>query len=251
MLFVDRFLPTNLTFLHLLISHVNGTFGSDGFIVPGIMEGDLNAAQVSISQPVLPVNLPTSYQNSTERSDLPEYNIQIKPADTIPAGSEVLTRGIPWISCPQINRRTLVDSKTNASTILTNLDGTKTILAEWRLNGGTGANVIFFSMEIMENNIGFVVWPYFNFLMYVCTYHSLFGYPDEQIETFNQWPWSPVPDMPTIIGWFVMIGGLWVITLACFAKYKNKRPETIGEKTKAVTETQKNTNDNGGSMKHE
>lgn len=217
--FVDRYLPTDPTFLALLASHVNGTLGHKGLVMFGIMEGDLDGPQVAAIAPLLPVQLDAAYQNSTADSTRLDYSIQIKVNEGRLATSEVLVRWIPWVSAPQVDRRTVIDARPGADRIIVDLTGSHAIVAEWQV-GSTGARVMFFSMEVNVHNIGFSVWPYFNYLMYACTFHVLQGYDDALIEAFHEWPWAPLPDLPTIVGWFAMIGGLWVITMACFARYR-------------------------------
>jgi hypothetical protein len=239
-IFVDRFLPGNATFLALLVSHVNGSFGNDGLVMFGFLQkdstpgnGDLTAAQVNAIAPVLPVDLNAAYINSTRDSAALDYSIQVKVAASIPPSSSILTQYIPWGTCPMIDRRLLVEPKPAATRVITDLVEQKSILSEWVL-GASGARVMFFSMEIRENNVGFTVFPYFNYLMYVCTFHALNGYSDSLIESWEDWPYSPIPRGPAIVVWFSMIGALWVISFGIYFRNKKRGPITTSSKLEPV-----------------
>nr|MDO8088906.1 hypothetical protein [Candidatus Sigynarchaeum springense] len=237
-IFVDRFLPGNISFLDLLVSHVNGTLGNDGLVMFGILQkdstpgnGDFTAAQVNTIAPLLPVDLAATYVNSTSDSASIDYSIQVKVTASIPTSSSILTKYIPWGTCPLIDRRVVVEAKPGATPVITDLVEQKSILSEW-VFGPSGARVMFFSMEITENNIGFTVFPYFNYLMYVCTFHVTSGYSDDLIESWEEWPYSPIPRGPAVAVWFVMIGALWIITFWIY--FKNKKRGKIDSNTIAA-----------------
>ncbi|MEX2730103.1 MAG: hypothetical protein Q6353_022875, partial [Candidatus Sigynarchaeum springense] len=195
-MFVDRFLPQNLSYLELLVSHVNGTLGNDGLVMFGILqngtvpgEGDFSASQVNAIAPILPVNLTTAYVNSTGNSSAPGFVIQVETAPSVPENSSILVNCIPWSACPLIDRRLLVTMKPNATLVLTSTIGAETVLAEWFI-GDNDSSVMFFSMEITDHNFLFTSFPYFAYLMYVCTFHAMNNYSDAFIESWAEWPYS-------------------------------------------------------------
>jgi hypothetical protein len=209
--FVDRFLPENLSYLHLLVSHVNGTMGHDGLVMFGIMQnssvpgdGDLSSSQVSVIAPILPVDLLAGYMNSTGNSSAPGYIIQVEPAPIVPENSSILVECIPWSACPLIDRRLVVAAKPAGTIILTDLSDAETVLAEWFL-GENGSRVMFFSMEIAEHNIAFTTFPYFDYLMYVCAFHAMHNYSDALIESWEEWPFSSGHGGGTPWVWIVAI----------------------------------------------
>jgi hypothetical protein len=231
-IFVDRFLPGNVSYLKMLVSHVNGTFSNDGLVIFGFLQrdstpgnGDLTATQVNAIAPLLPVDLTASYINSTSDSTSLEYSIQVKVAAEIPPSSSILTQYIPWGTCPLIDRRLVVEAKPFATPVITDLVEEKSIISEW-IFGASGARVMFFSMEITEHNIGFTVFPYFNYLMYVCTFHAITGYSDALIESWEDWPYSPIPKGTAVVVWFIMIGALWVISFWIYFRNKKRGPST-------------------------
>ncbi len=241
-IFVDRFLPGNVSYLNLLVSHVNGTLGNDGLVMFGFLQsestpgnGDLTAAQVNAIAPLLPVDLTAAYVNSTSDSTSLEYSIQVKVAANIPPNSSILTRYIPWGTCPLIDRRLVVEAKPAATPVITDLVEDKSIISEW-IFGGSGARVTFFSMEITEHNIGFTVFPYFNYLMYVCTFHAINGFSDALIESWEEWPYSPIPRGTAVVVWFIMIGALWVISFWIYFRNKKRRSSTADASPGSVKE---------------
>ena len=226
-IFVDRFLPETSGYLDLLACHVNGTLGNDGLVMFGFMQknstpgvGDFTASQINAIKALFPVDLTVQYVNSTEDSNNPAYSIQVKTAATIPPSSEILVKFIPWGTCPLIDRRITILSKPAATPVITDLMDQQAIITEWKL--GSGARVIFFAMEIIEHNIGFTVFPYFNYLMMICTFHAMHGYSDAAIESYEEWPWSPIPRGIAVWVWFTMIGALWVVTFWIYLKNKKR-----------------------------
>ncbi len=196
-LFVDRFLPSDSSYLNLLECHVNGTFEHDGLVMFGFLQngsvpgiGDFSASQVAAVAPLLPVNITTVYENSTANESATGFVIQATPATAVPENSTILRDCIPWSSCPLIDRRLLVSAKPGAATILTDGTGNETVLAEMP-TGGNGSSSIFFSMEIAHYNIPFTTFRFFSYLMYVCTFHSMSNYSDALIESWEEWPFSP------------------------------------------------------------
>jgi len=233
-IFVDRFLPGNLSFLHLLVSHVNGTFGNDGLVMFGILqngtvpgEGDFSAAQVNAIAPVLPVNLTTGYVNSTGNSSAPGFAIQVETASGVPENSSLLVNCIPWNSCPLIDRRLLVTMKPNATLVLTSTTGAETILAEWFI-GDNDSSVMFFSMEITDHNFLFTSFPYFAYFMYVCTFHAMSNYSDAFIESWNEWPFSPGFGGGTPWALLIVTGALVVVMLWLNLRPRKKDAKAAG-----------------------
>jgi hypothetical protein len=220
---VDRFLPNDADLLHLLVSHVNGTSGSCGLIMLGLMEGDIKTPQINILYDILPIELTVGYQNSTKFTESADYKIQTHLIDNIPVNTRVLTNYIPWISLPAVAHRTLVTSKASATEILESIDGTYTLFAEWNLTeeGYTDAgSVSFISIELNEANLPVSLWPYFNYLMYIMIFHMDNDSDQTRIESYPNWPYAPIPQGLPLILWFIMIGGLWIISGIWIMKMK-------------------------------
>ncbi len=244
-IFVDRFLPGNLTYLHLLLSHVNGTRGYDGLVMFGVMQndstpgdGDLSPSQVSAIEPILPVNLSVGYVNSTENSSAPGYAIQIQPVSSAPENSTIIVDYFPWDACPLIDRRLVVAAKTAASLVLTDQTGNETVLAEWSL-GGNGSQVMSFSMEINEHNLPLRLSPYFGYLMYLCAFHAMGNYSDSLIDTWGEWAFGGGPYGDSFWVWIILVIVLVGVAFWLYLKTRKMGKNTAGGKVVAAVEAGK------------
>jgi hypothetical protein len=208
--------------LNLIISYINGTKGTKGAIFFGFFGDstikDLTESQAAALNQILPVHLNSTYSSSTNDSTSTDYKIQINQVSNINDDSKIMVKDIPWTSCPAISFRTLTISKEEASVIITNADGTFTILAEWTIE--LGNRVMFFSPIITDYNRPFTLWPYFNYMIYVSALHCDSKKTDNDILSFQKWPHSPIPHTTEIIGWFTMVVGIWVFSFAVFFKMK-------------------------------
>ncbi len=231
-MFVDRFLPDDINYLRLLVSHVNGTLGYDGLVMFGILqngsapgEGDLTPSQVSAIAPILPVDLPTDYVNSTGNSSAPGYVIGVEPAPGVPDNSTILVDCIPWGSCPLVDRRVMVTAKPGAALVLTDQTGAETVLAEWFISDND-SSVMFFSMEITDHNFLFTGFPYFAYFMYVCTFHAMYNYSDALIESWEEWPFSTGPggDVP-----WALLAAIAALVGVAFWIYLKTRKKGAGD----------------------
>lgn len=237
-IFIDKLLPEDPDFLHLLASHVNGTKGHVGLVVFGFLQngtipgvGDMNASQVTTISSVLPVDIPVSYTNSTSDEGASTYAIHLEQSPVIPENASILWNCIPWTECPLVDRRLLVTAKPGALTLLTGQGGTEPILVENQF-GENGSRAIFFSLEITRYNVPFSSAIYFPYLMYACTFHALYNYSDGLIESWDEWPFSPGSggDPP----WFAiaLVGALAVITIALRVRSRkaaSKKPPATGD----------------------
>jgi len=233
---VDRYMPTDITDLHLLRGFINGTNGTLGLLFFGGLKNDLTETddfsdeQINVISQVLPLTLSASYNVSTDESSNEGYKIQIAINSAVEnqlitdkANSNLLVRHISWTSSPIISKRILAETaniKATATQIIESIEGDYSLISEWTIsNGGT---VIFFGILINGYNDPFVVWPYFNYLMYVSVFHANPSFLDTSIESFAEWPFSPIPHLIEIIMWFSMIGVLWIITFRWFFKLKKE-----------------------------
>ncbi len=248
---IDRFMPSKISDLHILRAYINGTNSSIGLIFFGGLKNDLTKPddfsdeQINMISPLLPATISPSYQVSPDDTSDASHKIQISMNKNIEnqvltdrEHSNILVRHIAWTSSPLISKRMLIrsiDMNPSAIKIIESIDEAYSIISEWTLsnNGGT---VILFSMLITEYNNPFVLWPYFNYLMYVSVFHVKSDFSDNNIESFAEWPYSPIPHLIEIIMWFSMIGVLWVITFYWFFKFKNKK---ITDRETEVPLTQK------------
>jgi len=91
--------------------------------------------------------------------------------------------------------------------------------------------------ENAELNKPFYLWPYFNFFTYQSS-KFIAGLNASQIDTYSQWPYSPIPHETEATLWMIFVAGLWVFNFVLFfslgRKKKGQRepipPGTAGEK---------------------
>ncbi|MFO8019062.1 MAG: hypothetical protein R6U96_10525 [Promethearchaeia archaeon] len=256
---VDRFLPQNITDLKKLISNINGTEGNCGFIFFGGIinvgknENDFTSDQISLIKTILPFGMDSTTNTSTEEKAKTDYKIQITIEEEIKeikqkdkAEAHILVRHIAWPSCPLISKRLIVKSKSSTKEIIKSIDEEHSIISEQSL-GPDGGTVLGFSMIISgesqdgnKYNEPFTLWPYFNYLMYVSVFHVHANFMDSNIESFAEWPFSPIPHLTEIILWFTMIAALWIVTIYWFLKMRKKKISKPTEEEKKAKNTSEN-----------
>lgn len=245
--FVDRYLPSNPEMLHKICEHINGTLKNLGAVFFGVLSkgngvevSDFSPEQVNIINSLLPVNLSPNYQSSTNNSIETDYKIQTMVPEGFQTKNHVLTKSIPWESCPAISYRTLVDVRDDATSIVRSIDDKYAIVSERDIqNGGT---VVFYSMEINLENIAFTLWPFFNYLVFATALHVTAGISDDMIPTYQNWKYSPLPKAHHIVYWFTAVAGMWVISFYLYfymkkrtAKDPNYSPEKMLEMKKPTS----------------
>lgn len=221
---IDRFLPKNLAELQTLKSHIDGTIDSKGLIVFGFLENDFTSEQVEAISDLLPVEINPDYNSAISPNDTsnPDYKIQISLNSNVAnLSNNVVIKHIPWTSCPLIAKRLVVENKKENYGVIESIDGIYAIFSEWTVRN-VGGKVLFYSMEIDDNNKPFTLWPYFNYLVYTSIFHVKSGFSELNIESYSAWPYSPIPHTIEIIFWFIMVACLWIITFWLYFKYRNK-----------------------------
>jgi hypothetical protein len=236
-IFIDRYIPDAATYLSLLASHVNGTFGNAGLVMFGFFPDDVGFGSVDVLAPFLPITLQSNISTQISTGDTGDagYKVQVGVADPLPAGSAAITRHIGWTSCPAASRRLVVDAKPAASKVIEASDigfEGDSILAEW--NATTNGSHVMFYSTIISGNKPFYLWPYFNYLMYVSVFHSIAGYPESAIESYADWPYAPIPNPFQELLWFLLVSGMAAVTIIITVYYKRrgeaeKRIEIQGE----------------------
>jgi hypothetical protein len=228
-------LPQSQSALLPLIEHVDGTLGNTGLLFFGALnddaeEGDdFTASQIELISPILPVHLDVDFNSSTSETSDVDYKIQVAMEKTIEAqktnnraSSNILVRDIAWTSCPLISKRMQVEKKVSTTQIIESIDGIYSLLSEWDLSAQGGGRVIAYSVVLNGYNKPFVLWPYFNYLMYVSVFHVKADFSDDNMNSYAEWPYAPIPHGIEIVLWFLMIGVLWVVTIYFFLKMKKK-----------------------------
>lgn len=224
-IFIDRYLPTEISYLTLIAQYVNGSKGTKGLVVFGasIENGipDFNSDQINCLSSLLPVYFGTSYNVSTNNSIDSSFKVQTKYSDQINAEDFYLTRDIPWESMPAISRRTITPLNTlkaDAYSSLLSVDGQEILISEKNLTAE--AKSFFCGIIIQGENLPFTLWPYFNYLIYSITLHVAPNTEDSDISRYYEWDHAPIPHLPQIIGWFAMVTSLWVISFLIYFQMK-------------------------------
>ncbi len=139
---------------------------------------------------------------------------------------------IAWGSCPLLGERIQTYAPRNVSTDYTIVEvpSTKEPLIIMR-NGTTKGRVMYISAGTFiqtktwdenkkdEWNKAFALWPYFNYMMYL-----MVRWLDPQvtnpstIESYADWPFSPIPHFWDAVAWMVFIASLWVFNFILFFK---------------------------------
>lgn len=95
-----------------------------------------------------------------------------------------------------------------------------------------------YKTENVTMNEPFKLWPYFNYLMYATVYTLAYNVTDKSvIESYADWPWSPIPHTKEATLWMTFVASLWVFNFWLFftlgRKKKAKDAKLTGSETPA------------------
>ncbi len=84
------------------------------------------------------------------------------------------------------------------------------------------------SIKMDDTNKPFYLWPYFNYFVFQSIRYlsNEFSYASE-IDTYAQWPYSPIPHETEATIWIIFVAGLWVFNFVLFF--------TLGKKKKSAS----------------
>ncbi len=139
---------------------------------------------------------------------------------------------IAWGSCPLLKERIQTYATRNTATDYTVVEvpSTKEPLIIMR-NGTATGRVMYISPgtyiqtktwdenKVDDWNKAFALWPYFNYMMYL-----MVRWLDPQttdfkaIESYADWPFSPIPHFWDAVSWMAFVAGLWVFNFILFFK---------------------------------
>jgi len=166
-----------------------------------------------------------------------------KDQESLPDNQKsIYSKRIAWQSCPLIYERILTyntKKNQNAITIVEVPNTKEPLMAKWNYPNNPTTEVIYLSpgtaylyeykdgkFVLNEWNTPFHLWPYFNYLIYMMVFDvaNLSGFGDEQIETYAQWPYSPIPHDKEAAIWMIFVASLWVFNFVLFFSLgKSKR----------------------------
>ncbi|MBW2732866.1 MAG: hypothetical protein JRH20_10785, partial [Deltaproteobacteria bacterium] len=143
--------------------------------------------------------------------------------ETLPSTPRALRENVIWSSAPQAGVRYALEPPAGAGVLLRAKDAGPNIM---RVALGEGA-VIVFALQLEDpSNHDFILWPYFNYMLY-----SLAAAEAKQGElAFSEWQHSPVPKRASL-GWIallILFG--WIVTLLLFfqaRRYSRAHPEIL------------------------
>ena len=211
-----------------------------------INRGALNHTIVEffIEQSGFPIFTSTEYYaqlyEQTNFFEIQTDDIQVSVSDeqealTEEAQSMYVTR-IAWESTPLLYERILTYAKKpSADTLIEVPDTKEPLVVTWDHDwdgDNTSSQVIYVSPGIAtiwdytdgkndEWNTPFHLWPYFNYFLYMMVY-DIKGLEPAEIESYAEWPWSPIPHRTEAIIWMVFVGSLWVFNFTLFFVLRRK-----------------------------
>jgi hypothetical protein len=173
--------------------------------------------------------------NNTQAYEIRTSELGIDVSDeqnAAPVKSMYVTR-LAWQSCPLLYDRILTYSKRVGAQTLVEVPSTKEpLLVTWNKAFTNGTiQVIYLSpgtawVNGKEWNKPFHLWPYFNYMMYMMVY-DLKGkgvaLTEDEIESYAQWPWSPIPHQLEATLWMIFVASLWVFNFVLFFKLGRKK----------------------------
>jgi hypothetical protein len=180
--------------------------------------------------------------NLTETTEILTDQIQVavsaeeKTRDDNNEGS-IFSVNIAWESCPLLRERVFTFAKKDGAKTLIEVPNTKEPLVvigkikSYLPSIASNASVLFISTGVgmmgeKEMNEPFKLWPYFNYLMYASVYTLAEKVDDKGvIESYAEWPWSPIPHAREATIWMIFVASLWVFNFWLFF--------TLGRKKKA------------------
>jgi len=152
----------------------------------------------------------------------------------------IFTRNIAWTSCPVLSLRVFTFSKMPKARTLVEIPDTSeplVVLANCSdltpttslsqviyISMGLG-NITFENGKSAEMNIPFALWPYFNYLMFLCVFYMDADFAKANLESYSDWPYSPIPHEKEAGMWMTFVAALWIFNFTLFF--------TLGKKKKA------------------
>jgi hypothetical protein len=82
------------------------------------------------------------------------------------------------------------------------------------------SKIIYFSMSVADydtnsrNSLKF--WPYFNYLMYVCSFYMNKNFDFMQIEGYGEWAYSPIPHESESTLWMIFVAAIFTFNFGLF-----------------------------------
>ncbi|MHA1731315.1 MAG: hypothetical protein ACTSU5_05195 [Promethearchaeota archaeon] len=275
---VDSFLPEDVSDVQEIMRWINGTraeksllFFGGGYPQDAMEEfSDLLPVDIVAHRKLLNNTLTGLFQNATglpgtgfdelanfTYNSMKEYNnetnqVEVEVTDEANnAGSIYRSPCIAWGSCPLLKQRiqTLGRKSQNALTIVQVPSTKEPIIVEGNFTQDAsrkGSQVMYISTGTIvpagddEWNKPMYLWPYWNYFMYVTMYRLKHDVPDSEIQSYADWPYSPIPHERESALWMMFVLSLWVFNFVLFfwlgRKGKKKRSAAETDKMKGAGE---------------
>ncbi len=176
----------------------------------------------------------------TDTYEIRKNDVQVTVSDEQealePESQSMYVSRIAWQSTPLLYERILTYAKKSQATTLIEVPTTKEpLIVIWEQDWDVDdiySKVIYISPGVAtvwdyesgeddEWNTPFHLWPYFNYMLYLMVY-DVKGLDPEHIESYADWPWSPIPHRREAIVWMVFVGSLWVFNFTLFFVLRRK-----------------------------
>ncbi|GAB4329483.1 MAG: hypothetical protein Kow0069_37000 [Promethearchaeota archaeon] len=248
----DSFLPEDVAEVRSLKAWMNGTLGNVGVLFFGgyypqeALEefSDVLPVDIVAHRGALNSTLAGIFANTTglpgdsfnlylnfSYNNIREYNNRTNQVELEVSDEAVRQRTIfrspriAWGSCPLIKERIQTVGAKDGSLVIVQVPSTREpIVVEWNVSSSPrlGTQVMYVSAGTInppgddEWNKPFYLWPYWNYWMYVTLFHLKADFSDEDILTYAQWPYSPIPHELEAGLWMGFVAFLWVFNFVLF-----------------------------------
>ena len=196
--------------------------------------------------------------NESEPYSILRDQVQVSVSDKEEASGDKLpfSENIAWQSCPLLRERVSTFAEKDKGYTVVEVPNTNEPLLvlgtmkELSETVDSDAQVLFVSTgvaqinetnddgedELKDMNKAFSLWPYFNYLMYVSIYYLDLDFDNDKIESYADWPWSPIPHEREATLWMTFVGSLWVFNFVLFFALgkKKKKADELAADGKAV-----------------
>jgi hypothetical protein len=210
--------------------------------------------------------------NNTKATEIMRDQIQVavaKEESALPSDQQsIFSKNVAWQSCPLLRERVFTFSKkANTSTIVevpntgeplvvignfSRLISTNATSQVMFISTGVG-NITFYDgtppvPTAKEMNTPFKLWPYFNYLMYMAVF-SLNVHHQIPIQSYADWPYSPIPHQREASIWMTFVASLWIFNFVLFFSLgkKKKTKDTNAAVTLAAEQAEKAQHPESGS----
>lgn len=195
-----------------------------------------------------------SVYNTTKEFTILDNQIQVQAIEEGALKDTQFIQSIAWQSCPLLKQRfSTFANKKGANTLVEVPDTKEPLIVVGNVKDFTTINkniqVIYISTGLdvyktedgqdAEMNTAFKLWPYFNYFMYLSVFYCSNSFDNANLETYAQWPYSPIPHEREATIWMTFVAVLWVFNFALFFSLsRKKKADTNVPETRSDSEAE-------------